>query len=42
MNELLPDADIHALDTGHSPFITQPRQLADLLEHAASTAIAAS
>lgn len=41
MNELLPGADLHTTDTGHSPFITQPRQLADLLAHATSSAAAA-
>lgn len=37
MNELLPGADVHSIDTGHSPFITQPQKLAELLEHAASS-----
>jgi pimeloyl-ACP methyl ester carboxylesterase len=36
MNELLPGADIHTIDSGHSPFLTQPRGLTDLLIHAAS------
>ena len=31
MNELTPGADVHSLDTGHSPFLTRPRELADLL-----------
>lgn len=31
MNELLPGAEVHSLNTGHSPFITQPEQLARLL-----------
>lgn len=31
MNALLPGARIESLDTGHSPFITQPRALAELL-----------
>jgi len=35
MNELLPGADVHSIDSGHSPFLTQPRGLADLLGHAA-------
>jgi pimeloyl-ACP methyl ester carboxylesterase len=30
-NELLPGADVKSLDTGHSPFLTQPQQLAEVL-----------
>jgi pimeloyl-ACP methyl ester carboxylesterase len=37
MNELLPGADVHSIDSGHSPFLTQPRGLADLLSHVAES-----
>jgi pimeloyl-ACP methyl ester carboxylesterase len=37
MNELLPGADVHSIDSGHSPFLTQPRGLTDLLIHAAAS-----